>query len=174
MSTFTLAVSCLTTSNLPWLMDLTFQVPMQYCSLQHQTLLPSPVTSDGSDKPCAPQDPETHGDWNRTVSECVLWKYGSAVDCCRGRASGCSRPGYGISLLGGGRHQSHHRAIRTYIGLGKQTLGGHKQKPCAHQDPGERSSDPIRDWSRLAWECPGVSGRGVGWRRPVVGLGHWV
>ena len=25
-------------------MDLTFQVPMQYCSLQHQTLLPSPVT----------------------------------------------------------------------------------------------------------------------------------
>ena len=26
-------------------MDLTFQVPMQYCSLQHWTLLPSPVTS---------------------------------------------------------------------------------------------------------------------------------
>ena len=26
-------------------MDITFQVPMQYCSLQHQTLLPSPVTS---------------------------------------------------------------------------------------------------------------------------------
>ena len=42
---FTLAISCLTTSVLPWLMDLTFQVPMQYCSLQHWTLLPSPVTS---------------------------------------------------------------------------------------------------------------------------------
>ena len=26
-------------------MDVTFQVPMQYCSLWHQTLLPSPVTS---------------------------------------------------------------------------------------------------------------------------------
>ena len=26
-------------------MDLTFQVPLQYCSLQHQTLFPSPVTS---------------------------------------------------------------------------------------------------------------------------------
>ena len=26
-------------------MDLTFQVPLQYCSLQHQTLLSSPVTS---------------------------------------------------------------------------------------------------------------------------------
>ena len=45
MSKFTLTVSCLTTSNLPWFMDLTFQVPMQYCSLQHQTLLLSPVTS---------------------------------------------------------------------------------------------------------------------------------
>ena len=45
MSTFTLAISCLTTSNLPWFMDLTFQVPMQYCSLQHQTLLLPPVTS---------------------------------------------------------------------------------------------------------------------------------
>ena len=42
---FTLTISCLTTSNLPWFMDLTFQVPMQYCSLQHWTLLPSPVTS---------------------------------------------------------------------------------------------------------------------------------
>ena len=32
MLTFTLAISCLTISNLPWFMDLTFQVPMQYCS----------------------------------------------------------------------------------------------------------------------------------------------
>ena len=45
MPMFTLAISCLTTSNLPWFMDLTFQVPMQYCSLQHWTLLLSPVTS---------------------------------------------------------------------------------------------------------------------------------
>ena len=45
MSMFTLVISCLTTSNLPWVMDLTFQVPIQYCSLQHQTLFPSIVTS---------------------------------------------------------------------------------------------------------------------------------
>ena len=45
MSVFTLAISCLTTSNLPWFVDLTFQGPMQYCSLQHRTLLRSPVTS---------------------------------------------------------------------------------------------------------------------------------
>ena len=45
MSTFTFAISCLTTYNLPWFMNITFQVPMQYCSLQHWTLLLSPVTS---------------------------------------------------------------------------------------------------------------------------------
>ena len=45
MLMFTPAISCLTTSNLPWFMDLTFQVPMQYCSLQNQTLLPCSVTS---------------------------------------------------------------------------------------------------------------------------------
>ena len=45
MSMFTLAISCLTTFNLPWFVDLTFQVPMQCCSVQHQTLFPSPVTS---------------------------------------------------------------------------------------------------------------------------------
>ena len=42
---FTLAISSLTSSNLPWFMDLTFQFPMQYSSSQHRTLLPSPVTS---------------------------------------------------------------------------------------------------------------------------------
>ena len=42
---FTLAISCMTTSSLPWFMDVTFQVPIQYCSLQHWTLCPSSVTS---------------------------------------------------------------------------------------------------------------------------------
>ena len=45
MLMFTLAISYLTTSNLFWFMYLTFQVPMQYCSLRHRTLLPSPVPS---------------------------------------------------------------------------------------------------------------------------------
>ena len=44
MSMFTLAISCLTAFNLPWFMDLTFQFPMQYCCLQHQTSLPSQFT----------------------------------------------------------------------------------------------------------------------------------
>ena len=45
MSMFTLAISCLTTFNLPWFIKLTFQDPMQYCSLQHQTLLLSSAKS---------------------------------------------------------------------------------------------------------------------------------
>ena len=44
MSMFTLAISCLTTSNLPWSMNLMFLVPMQHSSSQHWTLLLSPVT----------------------------------------------------------------------------------------------------------------------------------
>ena len=42
---FTLAISCLAISNEPRFMDLTFQVPMQYCPLQHQTLLLPPDAS---------------------------------------------------------------------------------------------------------------------------------
>jgi len=45
MLMFTLAISCLTTSSLPWFMDLTLQISMQYCSLQHWTLLSPPDTS---------------------------------------------------------------------------------------------------------------------------------
>ena len=37
----------LTTSNLPWFMGLTFQVPMQYCSLQYRTLHSPPDTTTG-------------------------------------------------------------------------------------------------------------------------------
>ena len=44
MLMFILAISCLITPNFPWFMDITFQVPMQYCYLQQRTLLLSPVT----------------------------------------------------------------------------------------------------------------------------------
>ena len=39
MSMFSLAISFLTTSNLPWFMDLTLKITMQYYSLQHWALL---------------------------------------------------------------------------------------------------------------------------------------
>ena len=46
-------------------------------------------------KPCAHQDPETPQRLSQTcpwVFECLLWRYGSAVACCRGRGSAYSRP----------------------------------------------------------------------------------
>ena len=45
-----------------------------------------------------------HRNWDRTVFEHLLWRYGSAVDCHRDRGSVCSWLGYGISPLGGGHH----------------------------------------------------------------------
>ena len=45
MLMFTLVISFLAKSNLPWFMYLIFQLPMQYCSLQHRTLLSPPDTS---------------------------------------------------------------------------------------------------------------------------------
>ena len=41
-------------SSLPWNMELTLQVPMQYCSLPHRTLLPSPVISQWETEPDLP------------------------------------------------------------------------------------------------------------------------
>ena len=73
-------------------------------------------------KPCAQQEtPQRKSQSCLCMFECLLWKYRP------GRGSGCRRPGYGISPLARGCHQPHHRATRTYTGLEKQTLGGHKQ-----------------------------------------------
>ena len=44
-------------------------------------------------------------------------------------------------------------------------------KYYAHQDPGERSSDPTRDWARLAYGCPRISGGGGGQECPAMGSG---
>ena len=60
--------------------------------------------SEGSNISWAHQDPENLRDWDRTVFGCLLRRYWSEEDCCGGRGSGCSSPGYGISLLGGGHH----------------------------------------------------------------------
>ena len=51
-----------------------------------------------------------HQETPQRLSQTCLWMFvpptevWSAVDCHRGRGSGCSRPGYGISPLGGGHH----------------------------------------------------------------------
>ena len=61
--------------------------------------------------------------------------------------------------------------LQTSTGLGKQRLLRSINKTHMHQHPRERSSYPTRDWARLAWECLGVSGRGMGWQWPAAGSG---
>ena len=92
-----------------------------------------------------------HRDWDKTVSEHLPWRYRSAVDCHRDRGSRCSRLGYGINLL----EEVAFNPTTELRGLTqelKKTLGGLKQY-LVHPDPGEGSSDPTRDWPRLACEC---------------------
>ena len=83
-----------------------------------------PETQRAQTKPCAHQRLSQTCLW---VFQSPLQRYGSPVTCSRGRGSGCHRPGCGVSPLGGDHHLPHHRATRTYTGLGKQTLEGHRQ-----------------------------------------------
>ena len=58
----------------------------------------------------------------------------------------------------------------SYTGLGNRLLEGTDRTLCA---PGPRRNEqwPPRDWSRLACECSGVSGRGMCQRWPDAELG---
>ena len=65
-----------------------------------------------------------HKDWARTAFECLLWRYGSAVVCHRGRGSGCNRPECAISPLGGGCYLPQHRAPELTQDWGNRFLEG--------------------------------------------------
>ena len=54
---------------------------------------------------------------------------------------------------------------------GETDSGRAQTEHCVHQDPGERSSDPTETSPRLARECPGVTGGGVGQWWPAAGWG---
>ena len=67
--------------------------------------IPATDAQRAQTKPCAHQKtPQRPSQICLCVFECLLRRYGSAVDCHRDRVSECSRPGYGISPLGGGYH----------------------------------------------------------------------
>ena len=51
----------------------------------------------------------------------------------------------------------HDWATFTFHRTGETDSWRAQTKPCVHQDPGERRSDPTGDWARLAYECAGVS-----------------
>ena len=81
----------------------------------------------------------------------------------QGRGSGGSRPGYGISPLGGGRHEPHHRAARTYTGLENRHLEGTNRTLCA---PGTKRKEQSSH-KRVTQTCLGVS-RSLQWRCVLV------
>ena len=83
--------------------------------------------SEGSNKPCAPQDPDTP----QRLSQNCVWVSPAEVWISSGLPEGQGlwvqqtwvwhKPSWRRSAL------THHRAFWTYTGLGKQTLGRHKQ-----------------------------------------------
>ena len=69
-----------------------------------------------------------HRDRDRTVFECLLWRYRSSVDCRRGRGSGCSRLGYdGISPTWRRSPLTPPQSCKNLHRTWKQTFGGSKQ-----------------------------------------------
>ena len=75
MLMFTLII-CLTMSNSPWFLDLMFQVPMQYFSLQHRILLSSPDTS--TTECCSDMTQPLHSFWS--YSSCPLLFLGNILE----------------------------------------------------------------------------------------------
>ena len=58
---------------------------------------------------------------------------------------------------------------RTSTGLGKQTLGGHKENLECTRTQEKGALTPTRDGARFDWECPEVSGRSVSQQWPATG-----
>ena len=86
---------------------------------------------------------------DRTVFECILWRYGSAVDCHRGRGSSCSRPGYGWVQQTWVWHKPSWKRLPLTPSIELPELtqdweidSWRAQQNLVHQDPEERSSDP--------------------------------
>ena len=109
--------------------------------------------------------------WNNCIKEVLtlLWKsrHHNRLLNLGIQQRGWESPGNLTLRVSGFRLQNCHRTGET------EALQGHKQKPCVHQDPGEMSSDPARDWVRFACECFGVSSSGVSWQWSSWGQECW-
>ena len=123
-----------------------------------------------SNKPCVHQDPETP----QRLSQNCVWVSPVKVQVSSGLQQGnrhwvhqtwvCHNSSWRRSpLTPPESHQNWHRTGETDSCRAQTEL-------CVLQDPGERISDHKSDWPRLAHECPGVSGRGVGRWGPAAGL----
>ena len=102
------------------------------------------------------------------------------LNCCKG-----SRPHIGLPNLGIQQRDWVSlgnlalKSIRIWLQNFHRPRGNRdswrvQTKPCAHQDPGKRSSDPTRNWTRPAYECLRVFWGGVCWQWPAMGTGALV
>ena len=93
-----------------------------------------------------------HRDWARPVFESPLRRYGSAVDRRRGRGSGWSRPGCGISPHGGGAINSTTEPPELTQDWGNRLWEGTNKSFCA-PGPSRKEQWPHK---RLTQTCPWV------------------
>ena len=108
------------------------------------------------------------------VFECLLWSYGSAVACYRGRGCRCSRPGYGISPLEGGHHSPKIEPPELTQDWGNRLLEDTNKTLCASGPRRMEQWPPQEDWPRISlsvlvspakvWVSGGL----------LQGRGHWV
>ena len=122
---------------------------------------------------CAHQDPETPQRLKQNwvcVSPVVVW-VSSGLPWGQGlwmqQTSVWHKSSWRMSPL------THHRAARTYTGLGTDS-GRVQTGHCMRQDPGERSSDPTRDWPRLAMSVQESLAEAWVIGGLLQGWGHWV
>ena len=124
--------------------------------------------SEDSNTPCVHQDPETP---QRLRQDCV-WVSPEEVWVSSGLLQGLwvqqswvrHKPSWKrLPLTPPLDHRNLHKT-------GETDSWRAQTKSCGHEDPGGRSSDPTKDWPRLACECPGVSARGMGWWWPAAVL----
>ena len=126
--------------------------------------------SEGSNIPCAHQDPETPRRL-RSVLGCLLWRH-------RWVSSGLPQGrGFWVQQTWVRHEPSWRRSPLTppesrqnLHGTGKQGLGGTDRTLCTRTQ--EKTNDRTGDRPRLARECPEVSGGGLGLWWPAAGSGE--
>ena len=107
-----------------------------------------------------------HKDWDRTMPECLLLRYGSAVDWVQ-QTWVWHKPQEEVAINPTKSCENLHRT-------GEIDAGRAQTEPCVHQDPGERSSTPHEtdpDLPVSVQETPVEAWVGGGL---LHGQGHWV
>ena len=157
--------------------------------------IPTRDTQRAQTKPCVHHDPKPHRDWSRPALECLLQRKRSAVACHRDSGSDCSIPGprsmwhkpswRSLPLVPPYSHQADENPQRIWlckpvgldyrisIGVGKQTLGGHKQNLVHTRNQEKATVSPQKTESDLpmsvqespveAWLNSLTSGHATGW-----------